>query len=124
MAPRFRPGFTPLEPSAADALPAKFRTMRSRIMYVENKSQGLEGQARIGRVFFSKTGKTLYYKGLRFRSLKGSGFKSNYYEVDSGNEYWISGPRKDTSDRLYGGSRGVEVDADVLDEYASYVAGA
>lgn len=93
-------------------------------MYIENKSQGLEGAARIGRVFFSKTGKTLYYGELRFRSLKGSGFKSNYYEVSSGDEYWISGPRKDKNDRLYGGSHGVEVDDDVKDEYLQLIAGA
>jgi hypothetical protein len=123
MGSRYRPGFTALPASDADALPSKFRALRSRIMYVENKSQGLEGAARIGRVYFSKTGKTLYYGELRFRSLKGAGFKSNYYEVSSGDEYWISGPRKDTGDRLYGGSRGVEIDSDVFDEYAAYIAG-
>src|SRR5690349_15770500 len=121
MSPRYRPGFTALPDSSADELPARFRSLRSRIMYIENKSQGLEGPARIGRVYFSKTGSTLYYQGLRFRSLKGAGFKSNYFEVGSGDEYWISGPRKDTGDRLYGGSRGVEVDEDVLDEYIAYL---
>jgi hypothetical protein len=104
-----------------DELPAKFRAMRSRVMYIESKSGGLEGSARIGRVYFSKTGKTLYYRDQRFRSLKGSGFKSNYYETGSGDAYWISGPRKDRNDRLYGGSRGVQVDADVKDEYLALV---
>jgi len=32
----------------------------SRIMYIENKSSGLSGPARIGRVTFSKSGKTVY----------------------------------------------------------------
>jgi hypothetical protein len=85
---------------------------------------GLEGEARIGRVYFSKTGKTLYYRGLRFRSLKGSGFKANYRELDSGEEYWISGPRKDSDDRLYGGNRGVQIDDDVRGEYEAYLRGA
>ena len=85
-------------------------------MYLENKSEGLDGPARIGRVYFSKTGKTLYYRNQRFRSLKGAGFKSNYYEVESGDPYWISGPHKDRDDRLYGGNRGVEIDEDVRDE--------
>ena len=124
MPSRYRPGFTAPTSSDADALPSKFRALRSRVLYIENKSQGLEGAARIGRVYFSKTGKTLYYGELRFRSLKGAGFKSNYYEVTSGDEYWISGPRKDKGDRLYGGSRGVEIDSDVCDEYAAYIAGA
>jgi hypothetical protein len=64
-------------------------------MYIENKSEGLEGSACIGRVYFSKTGKTLYYRGKKFRSLKGSGFKANYFDICTGEEYWISGPRKD-----------------------------
>ena len=37
--------------------------MRSRIMYIEDKSCGLSGPARIGRVTFSKSGKTIYYGG-------------------------------------------------------------
>jgi hypothetical protein len=92
-------------------------------MYVECKGAGLEGPARVGRVYFSKTGKTLYYRGLRFRSLKGRGFKANYRELVSGDEYWISGPRRDRDDRLYGGSRGVHIDEDVRVEYQSYLCG-
>lgn len=102
-------------------LPAEFKLARSRIMYIENKSSGLEGDARIGRVYFSKSGKSLYYRGRRFQSLKGSGFKANYFDVETGEEYWISGPRKDQNDRLYGGNRGVVVDDDVRDEYELYI---
>lgn len=51
--------------------------MKSRIMYIESKAEGLTGAARIGRVRFSKTGATLYYAGKSFQSLKGDGFKSN-----------------------------------------------
>ena len=91
--------------------------MESRIMYIEDKSAGLTGPARIGRVTFSKTGKTLYYQGRAFRSLKGLGFKANYYEVGTGAHFWISGPRKDGADALHGGSQPVTIDADVRDEY-------
>ena len=91
--------------------------MQSRIMYIEDKSSGLVGPARIGRVTFSKTGKTIYYRGRTFRSLKGRGFKANYYDVETGAEFWISGPKKDGSDALYGGRAPVEIDADVAQEY-------
>ncbi len=100
-----------------DQLPEEFRVSRSKIMYIEDKSSGLEGKARIGRVYFSKSGKTLYYRGLRFRSLKGSGFKANYYETETGDHYWISGPRKDRNDRLYGGNLGVKIDSEIHEEY-------
>jgi len=90
-------------------------------MYIEDKSSGLDGDARIGRVFLSKTGKTLYYRGRRFQSLKGTGFKANYFDVDSGAHFWISGPRRDQKDRLYGGNRAVDIDDDVRAEYEAYV---
>jgi hypothetical protein len=75
-----------------DQLPTAFRLARSRIMYVESKAAGLGGDARIGSVYFSKSGTTRYYRGLQFRSLKGSGFKSNYSELDHGGEsmFWIN----------------------------------
>jgi hypothetical protein len=104
-----------------EELPQSFKLSRSRIMYIEDKSKGLEGGARIGRVYFSKSGKTLFYQGMKFASLSGSGFKSNYFEVDTGDHYWISGPRKDQNNRLYGGNRGVEIDKDVYDEYLQHI---
>ncbi|BFP43206.1 hypothetical protein FGF1_40510 [Flavobacteriaceae bacterium GF1] len=100
---------------------SKINVERSRIMYIEDKSSGLEGDAKIGRVFFSKTGNTLYYKGRKFQSLKGKGFKANYFDVDNGDEFWISGPRKDRNDRLYGGQLDVEIDEDVKVEYFNLI---
>ncbi len=102
-------------------LPKNFKSSRSRIMYIEQKSGALEGPARIGRVYLSKSGKSLYYRGLTFQSLKGAGFKSNYFELETGEDYWISGPRKDRNDRLYGGNKGVEVDLDVEAEYSALI---
>jgi hypothetical protein len=92
-------------------------------MYIESKAGGLVGPARICRVTFSKTGATLYYAGKSFQSLKGSGFKSNYFEVESGESYWISGPRKDGRDALYATNVAPEVDGDVHDEYWSKIRG-
>ena len=95
--------------------------MKSRIMYIESKAGSLVGPARIGRVTFSKTGATLHYAGKSFQSLKGRGFKSNYYEVESGEPYWISGPRKDGQDSLYATNVAPQVDEDVRDEYWSEI---
>lgn len=102
-----------------EELPKEFKLSRSRIMYIENKEggTGLEGPARIGRVYFSKSGKSLYYQGRKFQSLKGSGYKANYFDVENGDHYWISGPRKDRNDGLYGGDNGAIIDDDVKDEY-------
>jgi hypothetical protein len=87
-------------------------------MYIESKAKGLNGPARIGRVAFNRTGRTLTYRGQSFQSLKGSGFKANYYDTETGERYWISGPRHDGLDRLYGKSAlVVEIDDDVREEY-------
>jgi hypothetical protein len=72
-------------------------------------------------VTFSKTGSTIYYPGKSFQSLKGKGFKSNYFEVETGEHYWISGPNKNVCDSLYGGSLPIEIDDDVREEYWSEI---
>lgn len=91
--------------------------MASRIMYIESKGDGLTGPARIGHVTFSRTGRTLRYAGRSFRSLKGYGFKSNYFDIETGEYYWISGPRRDGRDALYATHVAPVIDDDVRVEY-------
>jgi len=90
--------------------------MKTRVMWIENKGDdGIVGPARIGRVAFSKSGKSVYYRGHRFKTLAGYGFKSNYIDVETGEHYWISGCRKDGRDALY--NTDVTIDEDVREEY-------
>jgi hypothetical protein len=86
-------------------------------MYIERKAGSLVGPARIGRVTFSKTGRTLRYRDQTFRSLRGAGFKSNYVCVETGEDWWISGPKRRGGDRMYGSALPVEIDEDVRAEY-------
>ena len=88
---------------------------RTSIMYIEDKSEGLVGPARIGRVTYSKTGKSLFNRGREFASLRGTGFKANFRDIESGAQYWISGCKKDGLDSLY--ANVVEIDEDVREEY-------
>jgi hypothetical protein len=83
-------------------------------MYVESKAAGLNGPARIGRVTFSKTGLSIYYRG---KTLRTRGFKANYFDAETHDEYWISGPHRDGKDRLYVSNIPVEIDDDVREEY-------
>lgn len=93
------------------------RGAASRIMYIENKSEGLSGPARIGRVTFSKSRKTVYYRGRAFETLSGQGFKANFFDIETREHYWISGPSRDGADRLYGGAVPVLIDDDAREEY-------
>lgn len=88
-------------------------------MYIEYKGEELIGEARIGRVTFSKSMKSIHYQGKTFETLKGNGFKSNYFDVETGEHYWISGCRKDGKDRLYGERLPIFIDEDIKKEYWS-----
>ncbi len=94
---------------------------RSRLMYIECKAGDIEGPGRIGRVTFSNSGRRMRYRGQEFASLRGAGFKANYRCLETGEEYWISAPKKRGGDRLYGGV--VEVDPDAAEEYWTEIRG-
>ena len=100
------------------------RGNKTRVMYIELKSgHGDSGPARIGRVSFSKTGRTVYYNGRTFRRTKGGGVAGNFFDVDTGEEYWISGVKRDRSDRHWAGSGAVGIDDDVREEYFALLRG-
>jgi len=88
-------------------------------MCIENKSgeNDLIGDARIGRITFSKTGKSIHYNGKTFQTLSGRGFIAIYFDVETGEHYWISGCKKDGSDSLYGERLPIHIDEDAREEY-------
>jgi hypothetical protein len=86
---------------------------KRRLMYIDFKGNSIVGPARIGWVTLSKSGKSIDYDGRRFGKI--SGFKSNYWDTETHEEYWISGCKKDGTDALY--STTVEIDPDARQEY-------
>ncbi len=98
--------------------------MRSRIMYIELKSGFNDnGPARIGRVRFSRTLQTIYYRSKTFRRLHGGGAAGNWVDVATGEEYWISGVKRNRQDRHWAGSGPVEIDDDICGDYDQLVNG-
>jgi len=97
-----------------DQKPQKLK--KSKIVYIEDKCCTIENSMPfplIGRVYSSRTGRTLYYKGEWFKPFKS--YKENYFD-DGGHTYWISSPRQDGNDALYSGLE-VTIDEDVREEY-------
>lgn len=87
-------------------------------MYVEMKTGfNDDGPAWIGRVRFSKTGRTVYYRGRTLARKPSGGGPGNHYDVDTGEEFWISGVKKNGEDRHWAGKGPVEIDDDARDEY-------
>ena len=91
-----------------------------RIMYIENKSDGLSGPGRIGRVEMSRSTRSYTYDGKRFLKTK-SGYRYNCIEEGSGAHYWISGPKKRGGDTLHRGV--VDIDEDARVEYWTMIRG-
>ena len=63
-------------------------------MYIELKTgYSDDGPAWIGYVKTSKTRKTIYFNDHAFQKSIGS--YSNYIDIENGDEYWISGLKKE-----------------------------
>lgn len=90
----------------------------TRVLYIECKSDlNDRGGARICRATFSKSGRTIRYRGLELQSIGGSGISGNYRDEYTGLEYWVSGPKRNGKDRHWAGGGPVQIDPDVVDEY-------
>lgn len=87
-------------------------------MYVENKDGLIDGaNARIGWVTFSKTGRTVYYRDRVLRAIGGRGVRGNFIDVHSGEEFWISGPKRRGSDTHPKEATSVVIDEDAMEAY-------
>jgi hypothetical protein len=104
----------PLPVESSNELPALNLPQRTWVMFIEQKP-GLTGHARVGRVTTSASRRTIYYSGRKLQSLNGGGYKANYFNIDTGLEYWISNCKKNGNDTLYPGV--VEIDEDAREEY-------
>lgn len=81
--------------------------MQPREMYIEQKTDGDrnhslndKGPSWVVEVTFSRTGQTIYALGKTFLKLKKGGIYGNFYCEEDGNEYWITGVKKEGSNRL------------------------
>jgi hypothetical protein len=98
--------------------PGKLAPMKTRIMYVELKTGfDNDGPAWIGRVQISKTGRTLSYRDKTLRRIPGGGMRGNHEDVETGDEYWVSGVKRNRANRPWAGTGPVTIDEDVREEY-------
>jgi hypothetical protein len=97
--------------------------MPERIMFVQLKSghNTDRGPCWISRVNFSKTWQTAYWHGRTLRRWTGLA-DANFFDVDTDEKFWISGPHRDRRDTRYS-NLVPEVDEDARDDYEPYLAG-
>ena len=92
--------------------------MRTEIIYIE-LIQGHSGPAWIGYGQFTKSGRTVYFDGKVFG--RGQGIIGNHVDIESGEEYWISGVKKNGADRHKYGSGKIHIDKSVIDDYLKII---
>ncbi len=73
-------------------------------------------------VSFSKTWSTAHWHGHTLARSQRV-ISGNFYDVDSGEEYWLSGPKRDRTDTRYSNAQPT-VDADVAEIYEAFLRGA
>jgi hypothetical protein len=90
------------------------------LKYIELKTGFNDnGPAWIARVKVSKSGRTIYFNG---RALKqGSIGAGNFIDLETGESFWVSGVKRDGTDRHWAGSGKILVEAAALDEYLTLV---
>ncbi|MDO3425309.1 hypothetical protein QWT87_10445 [Chryseobacterium sp. APV1] len=95
--------------------------MKSKIRYIENKSSGHHGSAWIGWVEFSKSGQTVYFNNKALKKLKIPGISGNHFDIETGEEYWVSGVKKNGQDRHQLGGGKIMIDRKSVPEYLKLV---
>ena len=96
--------------------------MKPELKYIELKSGfGDKGLAWIGMAEFSKSGRTVYFNGKALKSSNAQGIAGNYFDIENGDEYWITGIKKNGTDRHCAGGGKIMIDKNIIDLYLSMV---
>jgi hypothetical protein len=95
-----------------------------RVMFVQLKTGHDidKGPAWISMVRFTSTGWTAYWHGRTLRRWPGL-FDANFVDVETDEEYWISGPHRDRRDTRYSAVEPT-IDEDARDAYQAFLDGA
>ena len=96
--------------------------METELKYIELKTGFADnGPAWISRVESSKSGQTIYFNDTALKRLKTPGTGANHFDIETGEEYWISGIKKNGLNRHWAGSGKVMIDEDIVEEYLNVI---
>ena len=91
---------------------------RQEMLYIELKTnQSDRGSAWICLATISSSNRTIYFNDKALKRTSGGGISGNHSDIETGEEYWVSGVKKDGSDRHWAGGGVVMIDSRVLDDY-------
>ncbi len=91
-----------------------------KLIYIEQCSgYNHDGPAWISIIEFSRTGSTAYFNGISLK--KSAGIVGNFFDIETGDEFWISGVKKNSQDRHWTGNGIVLVDRDAETDYLNVI---
>ena len=95
--------------------------MKTSIKYIEHKpaEHTDRGEAWIARVWHSSSGRTLYFNNMALKI--GSGFDCNHFDLVTGAEFWISGVKKQGSNRHWAGGGPIQIEQSLVEWYREHV---
>jgi hypothetical protein len=92
--------------------------MNTVLKYLELKTGfSNNGPAWIARVSTSKSGQTIYFNGRALRKSAGQGGQGNYVDIETSEEFWISGVKRSGSNRHSHGSGKIKIEAACIEEF-------
>jgi hypothetical protein len=92
------------------------------LRYIELKSGYADnGPAWIASVTLSRSGRALYFGHKLLKRGGGQLVSGNYFDAETGEEYWVSGVKKDGHDRHPAGSGMIGIESGAVNEYLALV---
>ena len=94
------------------------------LKYVELKTgYSGSGPAWVAQVTGCKTGRTVYFNGKALKRTSRARTAANHYDLETGQEYWVSGIKKNGRDRHWAGSGKIKIEASAVRAYLELVGG-
>jgi hypothetical protein len=95
---------------------------KRRLMYIELKrGNGDNGPAWISNVTSSKSGETIYFNGKALKRMHGGGIAGNFCDLESTDEYWVSGVKKRGTNRHWAGSGKIRIDVNAVTAFLRHI---
>jgi len=96
--------------------------MDRSIKYIELKSgYSDDGPAWIARISYTKSGKSIYFNNKLLKPLKGSGVYGNYFDIETDDEYWVSGVKKQEWNRHQYGKGEIMIEKSLVEWFNNHV---
>ena len=95
--------------------------MKKSVKYIEHKpaEHTDRGEAWIAHVWHSASGKTLYFNNMALKRTIGG--DSNHYDLISRKAYWVSGVKKQGTNRHWAGGGPVKIEQSLVEWYKAHV---